>query len=191
MWHTYLKSRDLGFDYILDELKCDGFFLDTIDSASPWHDYPWMLKGMSDFIKQIREWYPQSIIVANRGLFYYFETEPAYEFNIRTYVNAVMFEAYFTGWDWASNIGIVNPWFESNHKNEAAPHLNREAGMADGFTVICLDYLNPDQPDYTAILARQQAEVALHPNWLNAITDKLLREPRNDVSGYVFEEQSQ
>ncbi len=178
-WQMYLKQRDKGLDYIMSDLGCDGFFMDTIDSASPWHTYSWMLPGMSDCIRQIREWYPRSVMIANRGLFYFYDNEPAYKYNIRQYVNAVMFESFYTGWDWERMAGTVNPWFETSHKAEAAPHLNREAALPDGFTVICLDYLDPEQPDFDELYRQQAAEVAGQPGWLNCITDKIIRSGLN------------
>ena len=174
-WQEYLRQRDNGFDDILHNLGCDGFFLDTIDSASPWHVYQWMLPGMGQFIETLRKWYPQSIIVANRGLFYFYNDLDAYQYNIRPHVNAVMFESFYTGWDWDQNFGTVNPWFETSHKAEATPHVLRESQLPDGFNVLVLDYLNPEQPDYAPLFRNQILEVTSHPGWLNCITDKLIR----------------
>ena len=183
-WHNYLKKRDNGFDYINDTLGCDGFFLDTIDSATPGFKYDWMLEGMSTFIKKIRDWYPQKIIIANRGLFYFMENSKAYPYTIRPYVNAVMFECFYTEWDWEYNRGKLSPWFTKDNKPNVAPQINREAQKKDGFTVLCLDYLSQEQENYQEMLTSQTAEVAAQPGWLNCITDVQLKNCHNDVSGF-------
>ena len=181
-WFIHLQTRKMGLNYIMETLGCDGIFMDTIDSASPWHVYAWMLEGMSDLIKNIREAYPSSIMVANRGLFYFYDSIPKMDqYNIRSYVNAVMFEAYYTGWNWEKSVGEINPWFAENHKGEAVPHVNREAKKPDGFTVICLDYLNPTQEDYQEMLENQIREVGEQTGWINCITDVLLKSGRNQL----------
>lgn len=180
-WQTLLKNRHNGLDYIADTLKCDGFFMDTIDSAAPQGNFGWMDRGMARFIKKIREWYPQSIMIANRGIFYFYKDKRAYKWNIRPYINAVMFEAYFTAWDWENKRGSINPWFAIDHKPVANEHLNREAAKPDGFNVLCLDYLSLEQPDYQEMLKQQKNEVAQQPGWLNCITDVHLKQCRNDI----------
>lgn len=182
-WQSYLKSRSDGLDYIANDLGAHGFFLDTVDSASPWHTYPWMLEGMSNLIEQMHNWYPDQLIMANRGLFYFMDDQEAYQYNIRPFINAVMFESYYSTWNWEEERGDLNPWFEESHK-PAAIHVNRESAMLDGFTVVCLDYFDPQQADYVEMVNRQQKEVALNNGWLNCITDVLLKSGINQLADY-------
>ncbi|MEA3286326.1 MAG: hypothetical protein U9Q77_02975 [Candidatus Marinimicrobia bacterium] len=175
-WYNEILNHTDGLKTVVDTLGCDGFFMDTIDSASPWHTFAWMIPGMHKIIVQIRSDFPSSVLIANRGLFYFYDTLPeVYRYNIRELVNAVMFESYYTSWNWETSEGEVNPWFAENHKAEAVPHVNREAAKPDGFTVLCLDYLNPEQSDYEQMHKAQADEVALQAHWLNSVTDVLLR----------------
>jgi len=180
-WQEFVRTKDHGAEDIIQQWKCDGLFLDTIDTASPWTAYSWTVAGMADCVARLREWFPQAIIVGNRGLFYFdpAQTE-SYAHNIRPHVNAIMFESYYTEWNWNTGSSAVSPYFSDN-KNYWAPLLNIEAQKSDGFTVLCLDYLNPAQNDYNDLLANQMHEAINTQGWTDAISSILLDEIRYDI----------
>lgn len=180
LWWQYLRSMPRGIDYIMNVLQCDGLFFDTIDTASPWTPYSWTVEGMSDLIAAIRNWYPAAILMANRGLFYFDPALTAYNFNIRPYINAILFEAYYTEWDWQQSVGQISPYF-NNNKQYWAPRINAEANKPDGFSVFVLDYLNPAQNNYQTLLQNQMNEVIQNQGWVDAISSIYLDQLRYDV----------
>lgn len=97
-WRAFLKSSPAGTDNILLTKQCDGLFLDTIDTASPWYPWPyrWMVVQMSDLVGWLHATYPEKYLIANRGLFYFDpDLATAYQHSIRPYVDGVMFESYY------------------------------------------------------------------------------------------------
>jgi len=181
LWQKFIRTKAHGADDIIKEWKCDGLFLDTIDTASPWTGYHWTVAGMSQCVAQLRQWYPQAVIVGNRGLFYFDPAQAAsYAHTIRPYVNAIMFESYYTEWNWNTSAGGVSPYFADN-KNYWASRVNTEAQKPDGFTVLCLDYLNPAQADYQTMLETQKHEAIDAQGWTDAVSGILLDEIRYDI----------
>jgi hypothetical protein len=129
---------------------------------------------MSQLIQHLRERHPQKILIANRGLFYfspYWYRNTTY--NIRPFINGVLFEDYYTSWDWQADTGIVSPYFEENRNNWAV-WVNEEASQPDGFTVFALDYLNPSQASYEAMLRNQIQYTIVENHWLSYVTYILL-----------------
>ena len=132
------RLHDFGFD---------GFFLDTIDTAGPyqnvWGYYPWAAEEMKNTAQFIHDSYPDKIVMANRGVFYYnpaisnstFDIRP-YDFTLRPYVHAVVFESYLLDSDPSHKI---SPYFGDN-KHNFATKIMAEANRPDGFTVFCIDY---------------------------------------------------
>jgi len=126
----------------------DGFFLDTIDTAGPYKAtgwYPWVAKAMQETIKFISDTYPDKIVLANRGGFYFhaglynntYNIHPI-DYNIRPYINAMLFESYMLDSD-ASHTD-VSPYFFDNAHN-VAPKIMTEANRSDGFTITSMDYM--------------------------------------------------
>ncbi len=181
LWQEFIRTKTHGADDIMNRWKCDGLFLDTIDTASPWGKYHWTVAGMSQCLANLRQWYPPAVIIANRGLFYFDPAQTlSYAHTIRPYVNAIMFESYYTEWDWNAGAGGVSPYFADN-KNYWAPRVNAAAQEQDGFTVLCLDYLNPAQADYPLMLAKQVHEAIALQGWTDAVAGIMLEEMRYDV----------
>ncbi|MCL4705576.1 hypothetical protein KJ068_10465 [bacterium] len=181
LWQKFVRTKAHGADDIINQWKCDGLFLDTIDTASPWAEYHWTAAGMSQCIARLRDWYPQAVIIGNRGLFYFDPAQTAsYAHNIRSYVNAIMFESYYTEWNWSSGMGVVSPYFADN-KDYWAQRVNTEAQKSDGFTVLCLDYLNPAQVDYQLMLENQVHEAIEVQGWTDAVSSIMLDEIRYDI----------
>lgn len=126
----------------------DGFFLDTIDTAGPYTAegwYPWVAEAMQETVKFISDSYPNKVVLANRGSFYYqaglhnttYNVSPI-DFSIRPYINAMLFESYML--DSAASHTGISPYFLDNHKS-VAPKLMAEANRPDGFTITNMDYM--------------------------------------------------
>ena len=164
LWWNYLKTNPTGTDNTLVVKNCDGLFLDTIDSASPWYPWPyrWTLVGMSNLIHWLRTTYPDKYLIANRGLFYFDSTlTNAYAHTIRPDIDADMFESYYHEGD------RVN-W---------AKKVNNEANKADGFKVIALDYFNPSDSYHI----NQQIKEVFSYGWGDYISSSSLNQIRYDV----------
>ena len=151
----------------------DGLFLDTVDTASPWGNYGWTAQGMSALISHLRDRYPDIYLMPNRGLFYFDPHQTAYAWNIRPFINAVLFECYYTEWDWNNNRGVVSPYFDNN-RDYWAYYVNNEAHQDDGFTVFALDYLNPDQSDYDSLLQNQIQFTISDQAWVDYVSTVML-----------------
>ena len=148
-------ERDAGqLESKLANFGFDGFFLDTIDTAGPYSGigwYPWAVEEMQKTVKFISDTYPDKVIVANRGAYYYqaglhnsiYDIKPV-DYSIRPYINAMLFESYMLDSD-PSHQG-KSPYFLDNHIN-IAPKLISEANRPDGFTILSLDYMMDRSPD--------------------------------------------
>lgn len=164
LWRDFLKNNPAGIDNTLVIKGCDGLFLDTIDSASPYSTWPyrWMVVQMSELVGWIRQTYPDKYLIANRGLFYFDPDLPtAYQNSIRPYIDADMFESYYEEYD----------------RQGWAQKVNNEANKPDGFKVIALDYIDPAQ---TSQINQQISEVFSY-NWGNYISRSALDVIRYDV----------
>jgi hypothetical protein len=120
-WWSVLKSMtkatsgQAGMDEILstnvgNAFNCDGLFLDTIDTAAPntWGTaYEWTAPGMQGLIQRIHTNYPGKLLMGNRGLFFYDPNLKTYPYNIRPFVDMVMFESYYSD----SSASNVSPSF--------------------------------------------------------------------------------
>ena len=164
LWWSHIKTNSSGTDNTLVVKNCDGLFLDTIDSASPWYPWPyrWTLVGMSKLVHWLRETYPDKYLVANRGLFYFDSTlTQAYAHTIRPDIDADMFESYYKEGDrlnWAKKV-------------------NKEANKPDGFKVIALDYFDPGDTYHI----NQQVNEVFSYGWGDYISSSSLNEIRYDV----------
>ena len=133
------RAHNFGFD---------GFFLDTLDTAGPYASaagyYPWAAPAMRDTVQFIHERYPDKIVFANRGLFFFspglvnptYNIRP-YDSSIRPFIHALLVESYYLDSN-PANPG-VSPYFGDN-KNNFAQKIIAEANRPDGFTVFALDY---------------------------------------------------
>ena len=153
---TKATSGQSGLGEILtanigNSLNCDGVFLDTVDTAAPntWGTpYEWTAPGMQLLIQEIHTNYPGKLLMVNRGLFFFDPNLKTYPYNIRPFVDMVMFESYYS--DTSAN--PVSPYFSDN-KYDLAPKLNAEAGRPDGFNLFVVDY--DHTPPQTAATVNQ------------------------------------
>jgi len=189
-WWSVLKnmtkatSGQAGLDEILSTnvgsaFNCDGLFLDTIDTAAPntWGTaYEWTAPGMQGLIQRIHTNYPGKLLMGNRGLFFYDPNLKTYPYNIRAFVDMVMFESYYSD----SSTNNVSPSFPDN-KYDFAPKLNAEAGRPDGFNIFVVDYDHtPPQPQ--AIVNQDYVECMGIQGWPLYRTNPSLDESLNTNS---------
>ena len=189
-WWSVLKgmtkatSGQAGMDEILgtnvgNAFNCDGLFLDTIDTAAPntWGTaYEWTVPGMQALIQRIHTNYAGKLLMANRGLFFFDPNLKTYPYNIRPYVDMVMFESYYSD----SSTNNVTPSFPDN-KYDFAPKLNAEAGRPDGFNVFVVDY-NHTPPQPQAIVNQDCVECMSIQGWPLYRTNPSLDESLNTNS---------
>ena len=139
--------RELLTDSYGRGLGCDGLFLDTIDTCAPnfYTDdsYPgktrfeWTAPGVSRFMSQLKNEYPNKYILQNRGLFFYNYQLPHFDYSPRQYVDLLLFESYMLD---ANSSTLYSDMFFSDNRNVYAPKLNAEAGRPDGFRILSLGY---------------------------------------------------
>lgn len=181
-WWDYNQTT---VDNILYVYGCDGLFLDTVETASPqsWgQPYYWTTPGMVSYIEHLKDTNPDKYIIMNRAFFFFHPSLETYVYadQVRQSINGIMFEGYYTNWDWENSQGFISPSFNSN-MNTWAPLLNQQADLEDGFTVMALDYLNPAQPDYETLLNAQINAAEGDQGWIDAVSSVLLNEIRWDV----------
>ncbi len=138
-----LRDRSTNFGF-------DGFFLDTIDTAGPYDNagwYPWTAQAMQQTVKFISDQYPNKLVMANRGAFYFspglkspITNEYAIDYSIRPYINAFLFESFRYDSDPSTDgVNGVSEYYNENRFN-SAPKVIAESNREDGFTVFGLDY---------------------------------------------------
>ena len=160
------RAHNFGFD---------GFFLDTLDTAGPYAStagyYPWTAPAMRDTVQFVHERYPDKIVFANRGLFFFhpglvnptYNIRP-YDYTIRPFIHALLVESYYLDSN-PANTG-VSPYFGDN-KNNFAPKIIAEANRPDGFTVFALDYQMNRAP---ALYAQAVNQSAVRNGWLSYLS---------------------
>lgn len=169
------KKRVFSVMDELVEMGVDGFFLDTVDTASPWGDYGWTSAAMLDFVGEIRERYPDKRIVANRGLFYLSQND-----RYANLIDAVLFESVLTLYNWAAETGEISPWAKWHVKaldDDIAPALERT-----DMHLLVLDYLNPEQPDATVLVQSDRTLLEKTPHSLS------FSHPNLQVPGWTSED---
>lgn len=86
--------RSILLDQVLPNIMIkgfDGLFLDTIDNVAPYTERSHLQPYMFDIIQQMRERYPESVIIQNAGFFMLDRTHP--------YVDAVLIEDVATSYN--------------------------------------------------------------------------------------------
>jgi hypothetical protein len=140
LWQDMIKKK---MEKLSDDFGVDGFFLDTLDTASPWGNYGWTQENMALLVKKIREDFPDKYLIANRGFFLL----EKYADIFRSSIDGIMFESFVSEWDWYRNTGIESPYAAENYKvlkNTLVPEMKKK----DGFHLFVLDYLSPEQKDF-------------------------------------------
>lgn len=144
----------------LDAMGVDGFFLDTVDTASPWGDYGWTAPTMLEFVGKIRKRYPDKKIVANRGLWYLAEND-----KYAKLIDAVLFESLLTHYNWEAETGEISPWAKWHVialDDDVKPSQKRT-----GVHLLVLDYLNPEQADVVPLVQSDRTLLQNTPHSLS------------------------
>lgn len=167
----------------LMSLGADGLFMDTPETPNPWFGYGWTSSGMFDLIRKLRAALPGKFLALNRGLFFFDPDYPVqYAANPRKFVDAVVFESYYTGSNYTlegggNGIWRASPYFLSN-KYVSAPRLNAELGRHDSFgSILHIDYTaDPARIAQTDPVFYQRViqETAVEQGWVPQIADRLL-----------------
>lgn len=160
--------RELLTDSYGRGLGCDGLFLDTIDTCAPnfYTDdsdpgktrFEWTAPGVSRFMRQLREEYPNKYILQNRGLFFYHYQLPHFDYSPRQYVDLLMFESYML--DSTPSMLYTETFFLGN-RNAYVPKLNAEAGRPDGFRILSLGYAEGPEEYHLKETLTGQSEAGL------------------------------
>ena len=138
-----MQQREANFGF-------DGFFLDTIDTAGPYDGlgwYPWVLSAMRDTVKFISDTYPNKIVFANRGSFYFqaglqspITKQYPVDYSIRPYINAFLFESYMYDSDPSIDGKQQKSEYYYDNRYNQMPKIMAEAQREDGFSVFILEY---------------------------------------------------
>jgi len=139
-WKSYFvdAGSDLWQQQILERARSilrqgfDGFFLDTIDTAEI---YPETRAGMAQLIRRLRETFPDSKIIVNRGFFMIEDFAP--------YISGIMFEDLTGGYDFEQKVYTVHQGDDLEWTGGQAGEINR-IRQTYYFPVFALDYANPD-----------------------------------------------
>jgi hypothetical protein len=124
---------------LVDEYGFDGFFLDTIEVPDL---YPDSRPGMIQLVQELRQAFPDKVIVANRA--FNLLKEPAVSSNI----DGIMFESFSTSYDFDSKQYIK---FQPQDLDATRRTIERDVMPAikqHGIRVLALDYCKPDQTDW-------------------------------------------
>ncbi len=156
-WFDVLKNNTqagttlCGFDEIMTTtvgkgLGMDGIFMDAIEVCAP-DSYgttmvEWTTPGFQSLVKKISDTYAAKIILQNRGPFFFDPRFEHYQFSTRPYINAFMYESYFTDNSEQTCNPMNTPYFPLN-KVTYGPKVNAEGNRADGYTVLSLGYDYP------------------------------------------------
>lgn len=128
-------------------LGCDGVFLDNIDTCAPnaytgpgdpdQAEFEWTAPGYAAFIDRLRQTYPRSVIMQNRGLFFYDPGLQHYGFTTRENIDFLKFESYRLDNDPSREF---DAFYFADNKYNFAPKIQAEAYRPRGFQVLSLGY---------------------------------------------------
>jgi len=135
-WHRIILEEEISRLKIYGEF--DGLCLDMLDTVD---DYPQLKPGMIDLVKDIREWYPELILVPNRG----FAVLP----DILPYIDGFKYEEMSSRYDSSEKKYVLE---EDEGELET---LERALDMKD-IPVFVLDHVKTEPPDTT--MARHDFE---------------------------------
>lgn len=138
-WDSYMIDvRNKGWrDYIINvvmkhiaDMGYNGFFLDTLDTAV---QFPQTENAMIEFVKEIREAYPQMIIIQNRGFPLLSQTGP--------YIDGVLWE------DFASEYNFISGNYQKIDRTPQEVEQQVELSKKYGYRILTLSYAAEDDYD--------------------------------------------
>jgi endo-alpha-1,4-polygalactosaminidase (GH114 family) len=143
-WHKILIAK---MHRLIQEFGVDGFFLDTLDTASPWGNYGWTQRDMALLVQRLHNRFNDRLIIVNRGLFL-FEN---YADIMRSSIDGLVFESFLTEWNWGGKIGIASPYVRENNRI-LRQNILPQASKDDGFHLFFLNYADSGQKDFYSFL---------------------------------------
>jgi len=150
----FAKDKVYGLQELLttsagEGLGVDGIFMDAMDTFAPnnWTDqtspvqteFEWTAPGFSDFIKRMKDKYPDKIVIQNRAVFLFRPGFPQQylKYSSRHYIDFLVFESFRLN---SSSSENYNSMYYQDNLNNYAPPILAEAGREDGFQVLSLGY---------------------------------------------------
>jgi hypothetical protein len=119
----------------------DGFFLDTVDVR------PELRADMMALIEHLHQRHPGLYWVSNRGV----DLLQQFPGRFLACLDGVVLESWFTQWNWSWGRATVSPYYAENQRI-----LEQVLRPQKGLCKLYLDYLDPQQPDRGALLARRR-----------------------------------
>jgi uncharacterized protein (TIGR01370 family) len=117
------QVRQIILDRIIPEIVSkgpDGLFLDTIDAVSPVTERGYLKPFMVELIKEIRNKYPEMLIIQNAGLFLIEDT--------KDYVDAFLTEALASSYSFSSREYLIRSDEDLNDRLEYLNHFVELSG---------------------------------------------------------------
>lgn len=142
-WQTSVLAK---MGRLQKDIGVDGFFLDTLDTASPWGNYKFTQSRMAGMLKAIRKAYPERLILANRGMFL---LETDYQAFVGS-IDGLLYESLYCIWDWGAKRGVVSPWAVGDVGYLKDPVL--PAAQKSGFHMFYINYLDASQDDFYPLM---------------------------------------
>ena len=194
LWYETLRDQTRSFDGLFgmdellssDGLGFDGLFLDTIDTMGPNtytksgdpvpSEYEWTAPGLLYFIQNVKRDYPDTLIVQNRGLFFFDPRLAHYKHSARGLIDFVMFESYRL--DSSADTDVDTSTYYRENQKRIRQALMVEASRPDGFQVLSLGYVAEatDENEVQADIAE-----ATSSGFVHYITNPDITEIRTDA----------
>ena len=148
----------LTLDYGLG-LGCDGVYLDNVDTCAPntytgpgdpdQAEFEWTAAGYAGLVDELRTQYPSSLIMQNRGLFFFNPELDHYELTTRSDIDFLKIESYRLDRQTGTEF---DAYTFADNKFNFAPKVQAEAYRQDGFQVLSLGYAEGPGIDYNTLL---------------------------------------
>ncbi len=188
-----LLTKDFGRGY-----GCDGLFLDTLDTCAPNNftdptspnpgEFEWTAPGCAQFLQDFKQRYPRSLLLQNRGLFYFDPRYPHYRVNTRPAIDFLLVESFRLN---SSATQSFDPYFFADNKFNVGPKIIVEANRPDGFRVLSLGYAEGPGISHETLFGRSEDGLAdlvedireaqdVH-GFLHFLTDELIKLPNTFV----------
>jgi hypothetical protein len=106
-WQAFLLGDD-GRDSVpysahllIDVMGYQGLFMDTPEVADPWHGYGYTAEGLYHAIGGIRQSHPQSVLLLNRGVFFFIPHFPfQFRWSPRPFIDIGLYESHYLDSDY-------------------------------------------------------------------------------------------
>ncbi|MHB8896721.1 MAG: endo alpha-1,4 polygalactosaminidase [Candidatus Geothermincolia bacterium] len=126
-WRHILLEHEIP--YILSKGPVDGLLMDMLDTVDV---YPGIRPGMVELVREIREWYPDLLLMPNRGFSILQEVLP--------YVDALKYEEMSSGYDFGQGKYLYS-------RNESEQELLCDALERKDLPVFVLDHVSTSPLD--------------------------------------------